>query len=642
MKRSTLRIFAFLACAFILSACSGKNASLSEGTSAAITEPVLSGKESDDELTVEPEPIIKAENIEGHLYDDKDLYKDQDDYSVITMYLTVSKGNTGDSSFHTWSEVNTFSAYDYKNAGITDRYKVEGLLQIDDTGTGINEDSFGYGETLPNVSVQVRGQTSSRGKQKNYKIRIKDGRGEFRGQRTLNLNKHRTEPFRFTNKLSYDLANSVPQLIAGRTQFVHLYVKDDTSSVPFSPGNVSGESVSADKTKGADTDEKKAGRETAVPPGYQDYGLFTMVEQVNRTYLKNHGFDENGQLYKVTFFEWNMDEALMIDQDDPLFDQSKFDEYLESKGNNDHSNLQQTITDIQNFSIPIDHILEEHFDVENIIYFLAFNIMIGNADVGARNLFLYSPLNSKKIYFLCWDMDNCFLDIYKESEGYSDAQSWERGMNKYLGLALINRMMKEPKYLDMLSQAVDDIYQHYVTPDIVVNRAQKYAEVVKPYLFSSPDSYYAPLKDQAKYDEMVSLLGEEVELNYRLFKESLNWPWPFFVHLPSIDRKNNQTIFSWDTSFNYGRNVTYNYILATDPMFENILDEGHDLVVPIATTKILDPGTYFLRVNVKGDTGYVNDCYDYYELEDGAKCYGCYCFIVKDDGTVMYYQEEKV
>ena len=51
-----------------------------------------------------------------------------------------------------------------------------------------------------------------------------------------------------------------------RTQFVHLWVCDQTE-------------------KSNDT--------------FEDYGLFTQVEQLNKTALKAHGLDKSGHLYKV-------------------------------------------------------------------------------------------------------------------------------------------------------------------------------------------------------------------------------------------------------------------------------------------------------------------------------------------------------
>ena len=107
--------------------------------------------------------------------------------------------------------------------------------------------------------------------QKNYKIELKKNKGTWRGQRTINLNKHMTEGMRFRNKLAYDLIRGIPQMVGLRTQFVHLYVKDNTE-------------------------------ESGVK--FEDYGIYTQVEQLNKTALKSHGLDSNGQLYKINSFEF--------------------------------------------------------------------------------------------------------------------------------------------------------------------------------------------------------------------------------------------------------------------------------------------------------------------------------------------------
>ena len=52
--------------------------------------------------------------------------------------------------------------------------------------------------------------------------------GEWRGQRTIALNKHVGDVYRFKNKLAYDLMKDIPQMMSARTQFVRLYVKDTT------------------------------------------------------------------------------------------------------------------------------------------------------------------------------------------------------------------------------------------------------------------------------------------------------------------------------------------------------------------------------------------------------------------------------
>ena len=105
-----------------------------------------------------------------HLRDKDSLYENDDDTSVVTMYLTVSKGNSSENTDHTWEEINSYSVYDYEEMGV-DRYQAAALLQIGDEN-GPTEGMVGYGENVPNATVQIRGQTSSRNAQKNYKIEL--------------------------------------------------------------------------------------------------------------------------------------------------------------------------------------------------------------------------------------------------------------------------------------------------------------------------------------------------------------------------------------------------------------------------------------------------------------------------------------
>lgn len=222
--------------------------------------------------TEQQEEIKKAETQDindVHLRDKDSLYENDDEASVVTMYLTVSRGNSSEGTAHTWKEINSYSAYDYDKMGV-ERYQTAALLQVGDE-SGPQSGEVGYGENVPNATVQIRGQTSSRNSQKNYKIELKKNKGTWRGQRTINLNKHQTDGMRFRNKLSYDLLKGIPQLMSLRTQFVHLYVRDLTE------GN------SAE---------------------FQDYGLYTQVEQLNKTGMENHGMDSKGQLYKINSFEF--------------------------------------------------------------------------------------------------------------------------------------------------------------------------------------------------------------------------------------------------------------------------------------------------------------------------------------------------
>ena len=328
-----------------------------------------------------------------HLRDKHLLYSKEDETNVTTMYLTVSRGNDAENTNHSWEEINSYSVFDYEEMGVP-RYQVAALLQVgDENGPVAGE--VGYGETVPNATVQIRGQSSSKNPQKNYKIKLKENKGSWEGQQTIALNKHMSEGLRFRNKLCYDLLKGIPQIMSLRTRFVHLYVKDTTS--------------------GKDA--------------FEDYGLYTQVEQLNKTALEAHGLQKNGQLYKVNYFEFYRYEDTIMTEDTPGFDLSKFEERLEIKGDHDHTKLIQMLDDLNNYTIPVSDVLKQHFDEENLLYWMAFQILVGNSDTQSRNCYLYSPTNSQIWYILPWDNDGSFFNTEWALKKNTNRGSWEVGIS---------------------------------------------------------------------------------------------------------------------------------------------------------------------------------------------------------------------
>lgn len=547
--------------------------------------------------------VEKEEEQKETLADQPSVYAEDEETSVVTMYLTVRQGNAADNTDHTWSEINTYDTYYYADNGLS-RYNCEALLQVGDE-SGPAEEEVGYGETVSNATVQIRGQTSSRREQKNYKIRIKERMGEWRGQRTIALNKHIGDPFRFRNKLTYDLMKEIPQMISARTQFVHLYVKDET--------------------------EGGSG-------GFEDYGLYTQVEQINKTYLQTHGLDDRGFLYKINFFEWLPYEELRL-KTDPEYDLGEFEGYLETKGDDDHTRLLELIREVNDYAIPIEEIVETHFNLDNLCYWMAFQILTGNYDVGSRNYYLYSPKNSEKWYFISWDNDAAFSRNYHRLVEYTDGQSWERGLSQYLHIVLFTRIFREEVYRDALSAAVEDLRANYLTEEKISSMAAAYAEVVKPYLYRAPDQTYAPVTVE-EYDRLVSSMEEEIAENYGYYQESLEKPWPFFVGTPRVQDGKIQV--QWDAAYDMdGEEITYSFLVARDYEFTDILYQEEDLVLPEASFDRLAPGQYYIRVRARNASGYVQDCLDYYSKDQGGKVYGAKAFVVNEDGTVSDYVAEE-
>lgn len=542
---------------------------------------------------IDKQDIDTTEDI--HLRDKDLLYTMYDNTEIVTMYLTVSTGNEGEGTNHTWEEVNTYSAYDYDRMGV-DRYKVAGLLQVGNED-GLIPGELGYGQIAPNCTVQIRGQSSSRNPQKNYKISIKDNKGDWRGQTTIALNKHQGDGLRFRNKLAFDLLTHIDELMGLRTTFVRLYVKDTT------------------KSKNAK---------------FEDYGIYTQVEQLNKTALKAHGLDNRGHLYKVNYCEFYRYEDIIVPKDDPQYDLKKFEEILEIKGDDDHTKLINLLDKVNDFSIPIETILKDYFDIENIAYWMAFNLMVGNIDTQSRNFYIYSPQNIDRWYILPWDIDGMMRRTEYKLVGRTDYEHWESGISNYWGNVLFQRCLKSEEFRAALDSAVEDIKQT-LTPELVNSYLDEYAKLIKPQIYKGRDLTYTPLT-KAEYDAVVKGFNAEIADNYIRYKDSLTKPMPFYIGNPQ--KKDDGYIIEWEASYDFnGEDITYTFELARDYNFKNPIVKQTDLGIPTAKFDKLPAGQYFMRVAAKNESGETQFAFDCYRIDLG-KIYGTKCFYVDKDGKV--------
>ena len=570
----------FLACILLISACG----------CASFEQAV----DTDLGTKVDPEEIETQTDI--HIRDKNLLYTQYDNTEIVTMYLTVSYGNAAEGTNHTWEEVNTYSAYDYERMGV-DRYKVAGLLQVGDEN-GLIPGELGYGQVAPNCTVQIRGQTSSRSPQKNYKISIKDNKGDWRGQTTLALNKHQTEGLRFRNKLAFDLLSGIDEIMSLRTTFVRLYVKDTT--------------------KGPDAK-------------FEDYGIYTQVEQLNKTALKAHGLDNRGHLYKINFCEFYRYEDTIVLKDDPRYNLTEFEKILEVKGDDDHSKLISMLETVNDFSIPIEDILEKHFDIENITYWLAFNLLMGNMDTQSRNFYIYSPQNIDRWYILPWDLDGMLRRTEYSLRDRVDYEEWESGISNYWGNVLFQRCLKSETFRNALDSAVEDL-RGRLSPDVVNGYVDTYSALLKPLLYVGKDEVYAPLTPE-EYDYVVANINNEITDNYNRYLASMEKPMPFFIGLPQ--KTDSGYKVEWDASFDFdGEDITYNFALAGDYTFQNPIVSYTGLSIPMATFENLPAGQYFMKVTCQNTSGQTQVAFDSYHISNG-KVYGTKCFYVDAGGNIV-------
>lgn len=546
--------------------------------------------------TVEKEPAPDINDVT--IQDDKSIYKEDDDDSVVTMYLTVRRGNSAENTDHSWTEVNQHSIYYYRDQDI-ERNSVESILQVGDENGPISGE-LGYDALVPNAIVSIRGATTSKMPQKSYKISIKDNMGSWRGQRTIALNKHVFDNMRFRNKLSYDYIKQMHNMIGLRTQFVHLYVRDET--------------------------------EGQVNAKFVDYGLFTQVEQPNTRFLKNHNLDSGGQLYKATSFEFFRYADKLKLSTDPAYDRKQFERILEIKGSEEHTKLLDMLDAVNDYGKPIEGVFDKYFDEENYFTWLAFNILIGNIDTQTQNYYLYSPTNSNTWYFISWDCDGAWRR-YEDTIINNIGIGFELGISNYWGVVLHKRVLSVPRYRELLEAKIQEL-RVILKPEKTKAMIESYRKVTDKYNFSMPDRMYVRL-NEAEWNDVFSRIPSEVDKNYELYKESLERPMPFFLGIPeTIENKNVK--FLWNSAYDLDlENVSYRFELSKTYLFDQHIADINNLKIPTVNFEMLLPGQYFYRVTAVNKSGYSQNAIDYYVDKYSHKHYGIKCFYVLNDGRII-------
>lgn len=542
-------------------------------------------------------PINNGGSLDDLTITDRpEYYAGIDPFRVETLYLTVRKGNPADNTNHTWNQINSYNTYYYDDRNI-DRYKVEATLQAGNQH-GPQPGMLGYGETTPNATVQVRGKTSSRSPQKSYQIKIKPDKGSWHDQKSIILNKHPYDPSRFRNKVSYDLMIEYPELFGSHTTFVQLYVKDLTE------GNKDAEFVS--------------------------YGLYTHVEQFNKRYLRNHGLDDNGHLYKASMFEFFTYDSLKLKTDSD-YDVTAFEQVLEIKGNDDHQKIIAMIDAVNDYAIPIEETFEKYFDQSNYFSWLAFQLIIGNRDITSQNFFLYSPLNGNKWYFIPWDYDGAWNHQSYIANAAVAGYNYTDGISNLWGVTLHQRVIKSPTLRQKLLDKVEQYYRELKQKDLK-SLFKRYADVVYPYLFQLPDINYSPAK-QEDYYTYVDTMATEIEYNYQMIQESLLHPMPYYCNVPVVE--NGKLVFSWDNAYDFaGETITYTLEVAKDYLFKDVIHRETDTFIPHVECDVPADGQYFLRITAKNQSSKSQTLRYFYEDINGLKHYGVVAFYI-ENGQVL-------
>lgn len=535
------------------------------------------GQQELDELNVDIMPTESIEEV--GMIEDTSVYDADDPSSIVYFYVTVQKGDKGSDTDHTFQEVNNVVRFMNDSHVANDVY-ARAIVQVGDE-TGPQPGMLGYGAEKANASIRIRGNSSTVRPQKSYKLALDDEAGLWRGQSNIALNKSAFDVTRMKNKLYFDMLREVEHVPSIRTQFVRLFIKDETSG----------------KTS------------------FEDYGLYTQAEVPSKKYLGNHGLDREGYLYKAIAFNFEPSDGLK-NFSDPDFDQVAFDRVLSCKGRQDNEKLIELVELVNDRSVDINEIIGKYIDRDNYITWLAYNILVANIDTTIQNFYLYSPVNSQKWFFVPWDGDNMLHVKEDEMEGLTaSCGNWQHGISNYWGVILHQRFLKNETNRKELAAKVDELHE-IINRESVDALVREYNETIEPYVMAMPDIYHLGHTKEER-DEILSGLGQEVEDSYQKFYDSLEELMPFFMY--GTEQTTDEVIFSWGEAYDFdNQTITYHLMVSETPdMAEPAISEDNLSVLEYRTsTDVLEPGTWYWKVTAQTEDGRTAQAMNKIQVQD--------------------------
>ena len=517
--------------------------------------------------TLDKWQLEKSELNGAPLYENKNIYTFENNSKINNIYITVFPTEDKKGKMRTFKNLDLLTA-----ANKVDIFDLDASIIYGDKDGNLNQVK---NPDIVNATLKARGSSSLNSAYKSYKLNLMDGTELFFGQKTLNFNKHAYDISKVSNKFCMDIMSTIPNMSSLRTNFVVLYIRD--AALP-----------------------KKSQK-------FKYYGLFTQVEQPNRTFLKVRGFDVNGSLYKAANFEFKMSPALK-NVNEAGYNVDEFSKILEIREGVDHSKLIDMIKDINDPNLDFMKMFKKHFNEDNYLTWMATNIILGNEDTISQNFLLYSPKNALTWYFMPWDYDGTFK--FGANKSNFEAPISLKGIQRLSSVMLHRRFFRQPGNILKLTNKIRTLLDTVFTEKKVQALVDSYKPVLAKVMTKAPDiiiSRLAPNEINAYLNDFY----KQIRVNYSNYIQSNKYPAPVFVSEP-IRNKNGTIQFGWEPTFDYNGNLdTYGIEFSKDPYFKRDLINIKGLTqTQFLTKKKFPKGTYCLRITITDSRGNVQKSLD--------------------------------
>jgi spore coat protein CotH len=309
--------------------------------------------------------------------------------------------------------------------------------------TVIYKGSNGLQTDYTDLGIRLRGNTSRKNKKKSFKLNFSkfDKDQRFFGLKKLNLKANVNDPSCVREHLVMNLYRDF-NLVVARVNQIKLYINNNYM------------------------------------------GLYSNVEQVDKTFLGSRYNNKKGNLYKCTY-------PADLDDLNKVYDDSVY----ELKTNEDENNRDHLYAFIQFLRSATDsdfnlHI-EEYIDTEEYVKQLAVEILTGHWDgysYNKNNYYLYYNPDENRFEYIPYDTDNTLgIDWIGRDWAARNIYDWARHGEPR---KLHTRILSVEKYKKQLTQNIDQLLDHEFTVTYQMDLAYSFKDLIRQSVIDDP---YYPL-----------------------------------------------------------------------------------------------------------------------------------------------------
>ncbi|MFC1921454.1 CotH kinase family protein [Chloroflexota bacterium] len=341
------------------------------------------------------------------------------------------------------------------------------------------------GELIPDIAIKPKGNSSLNQALKEGSIRIGwkadinyyNPDANLNGVIKLNFSNGFSDPTLIREALAYEVFREIG-IPASRCAFVDLWVNDD------------------------------------------HLGVYTMVEQVDKAFIRQHFPDDNGNLYKpempAGFLNWterDYERILAELGDNAINNRRNLMERMDLKTNEknpDHSLLFRFL-DIINGAPNETFVreIEQVLDVDEALRYLAVSTLLAHLDnyiAMGHNYYLYE--DQGKFVILPWDLNMAFGT-------FNYSLNREKIINYYIdeptggpmaGRPLVDRLLSHQPYLDIYHHYLEELIDGPFSTDRMNSRIDELADLIRPSVMTDERKFFTNIQFEIALD--MDVLGK--------------------------------------------------------------------------------------------------------------------------------------